>query len=196
MDDHQIIDFTTGLPYEGIDDRLVEAVYLKDPGFFFLSHPGSVYHLWHVLVTTRLKRSTIHVPIGLAFEISCPSSKKAITHHYIYSRWFFGVFRHRTPEMHEFSCTFCTELPDGRYRFKRGLLNGLIEARMTILNGLDRCTAEYALLNHDWYSDDVPLLPPAPAARSTAVDNMWDELKSSSDRKNRESVHESSVIVG
>lgn len=98
--------------------------------------------------------------------------------------------------MLEFSSTFCTKLLDGRYRLRHGLLNGLIEARAMIHAGQDRDAADRALLKHNWASDDVLLVQPVAAARSTDVVEMWDELKSCSDRKNPESNHENSVIVG
>lgn len=78
--------------WEQTDERLVEAAYLADPGYFILTRHGCIYHFWHRSETFLRDQRTLFVHPHMAFKIDCRDAQRQPTYAYIYTRWYFTYF--------------------------------------------------------------------------------------------------------
>ena len=74
-----------GRPYEPIDQRIVEMMYRKDPGYFLQTYKGCLYHFSHV--ARQANHDLPLAPPFLSFNLECPKEKLQATYNMIYARW-------------------------------------------------------------------------------------------------------------
>ncbi|EON64475.1 hypothetical protein W97_03707 [Coniosporium apollinis CBS 100218] len=86
------IDPVTNEPFEQVHERLVEAAYIADPGYFVLTRHGCIYHFWHRSETFLRDQRTLFIHPNLAFKIDCRDPQRPATYAYIYTRWYFTYF--------------------------------------------------------------------------------------------------------
>jgi hypothetical protein len=129
------LDTNSDKEYEEIDVKVVEAVYLADPGYFIFCSHGWAYHLWHQRYSELLGRTAIFVPRGLAFQIDCPVEEQSAAYHLVYARWYHTYLQAQRQEMIDFCKAFCVPRPDGKFEYRPGLTTALVQAQNFLNEG-------------------------------------------------------------
>ena len=170
------------LPWGPVDEKLMEATFHGDPGFFFYCNHGLIYFLWHLqTLCVRGKGSCapnkdyIHVPKAMGFRIDCPLHEKRFTYHYIYYRWYKTYFLSNEDDVTLFNdWHFCNI--NGIGMVKPGLKLAVMKAREVLGRGGHRDTAVSVAYNHGWNALATERVPDFADCLFDA-DEIWAEYR-------------------
>lgn len=177
------------LPWGPVDERLMEATFHGDPGFFFYCNHGLVYFLWHLQsIAVRGDgdydpvEDYIYVPKAMGFRLNCQTAEQRFTYHYMYYRWYRTVFPTQDTDISLFQDAFFVQAGETK-RMKPGLQLAIMKARELLGQGGKRDAAVHIICDFDW---DAAVNEPVPdfADCFFDADEIWAEYRLSRAGKN------------
>ena len=144
------------LPWGPVDERLMEATFHGDPGFFLYCNHGLVYFLWH-LQTACVRggggcdpnEDYIFVPKAMGFRLDCPLAEKRFTYHYMYYCWYKALFFTLEKDVTLFHKLHFCEIGEMRM-VKPGLQLAIMRAREILGRGGHKEAAVRTVYELDW----------------------------------------------
>ena len=185
------------LPWGPVDEKLMEATFHGDPGFFLYCNHGLVYFLWHLQSiavrgggTCNPDEDYIYVPKAMGFRLNCRTAEQRFTYHYMYYRWYRTVFPTPDTDMSLFEDNFFLQAGETR-RVKPGLQVAIMKARKTLGEGGKRDAAVRIICELDW---DAVVNEPVPdfADCFFDADEIWQEYRLS--RAGEKSLTQMSIL--
>ncbi|TKA66980.1 hypothetical protein B0A49_07154 [Cryomyces minteri] len=140
--------------FEPIDDRLMEMIFLGDPGFFFMSWPGWMYYMWHNL--RKGLNKTLFVSEAQGFQLSCQKAQQAATYQRTYQRWW-DHHNPMRPDMADFRVQILKRSQDESLKLREHWKTALRWARLTKATGNKRSAIaafQWSLRNQDQMPSD------------------------------------------
>ena len=169
-------------PSEPVDDKLMEATFHGDPGFFLYCNHGLIYFLWHIQnITVRgggvcnPNKDYLYVPRAMGFRLNCRVAEQRFTYHYLYFRWYKTVFLSPDTDMSLFYDRHFVKTEE-RERVKPGLQLAILKAREMLGRGGEKDAAVRVICEYDW---DIVVNEPVPdfADCSFDADEIWAEYR-------------------
>ncbi|KAK5148912.1 hypothetical protein LTR04_000328 [Oleoguttula sp. CCFEE 6159] len=168
-----IMETRTDRLFEPIDDRIMEMIFLGDPGFFFMSWPGWMYYMWHSL--RKGPNKTLFVSEAQGFQISCQKSQQAATYQRTYQRWW-DHHNPMRPDMVDFRKKVLKRSQDGSLKLREHWETALRWARLTKATGNKRTAIaafQWSLRNQDQIPSDGHLGLPSDNRNFEFAEHLW-----------------------